>query len=319
MIACVLVAGALWAQDATVSRGNSLIQQGRALKAKGDLDAAEPVYQELSEMTDTWQFEVAGVTGLFDIYQARGKFEEGIKVFRDHYLASHNLATLMLGVARLEYNGFPKRAEDEMVPVVEALDKGTIPADAALYLAETELRLGHHDIALRAAQRSHILYRGKGPVWFTTGLIINGILSDMGRTTEALDQLESLLDVDPNERRVLIRYAFQLAVHNKDLARARQMAEEAVSMPDLPGVYTGSADEALGLVLFKQGEIDGAVKALANALRKHPALTSARNYLAQALRRKRNPSAQTEDLLDALRNEPSAENNRLVVHLLQSF
>lgn len=90
--------------------------------------------------------------------------------------------------------------------------------------------------------------------------------------------LQKLLEIEPNSPTFLNAYAYTLALQNRNLDRARQYAEQALSYAP----QQSSILDTLGYIAFLQNDIEVAVKALAEAYHLSPSLNIGLRY-AKAL------------------------------------
>jgi tetratricopeptide (TPR) repeat protein len=88
------------------------------------------------------------------------------------------------------------------------------------------------------------------------------VLKNLGRDEEAMQAAEEVLRLNPDSSPAQNFIAYELAVQGRDLDRARDLAERAVSThPDEPFYL-----DTLGWVMFRRGSLNKAEEVLERAL-----------------------------------------------------
>jgi len=310
LLICAVSAAALWAQT-----GTSLIAEGNQALEDGQLDKAEQLFTRASKLSG--DVALAGVNGIYSVFEQRGKPEDGMRVFRQHYAETGDLQYLTIGAARLMESGRTEQAGRELAPIMERLKKGErlSPAITAS-MAFTLQRTGDLEGALASARHAEESFRAIHSVqWVVMGDLVASLLEDSGRTLEALSEYEFILQEGPENPLILNNYAYYLAVHNKELERAAMLVRRSLVLQ--PG--DGNALDTLGFILLKLGKVEESIDAMVKAWHRHPDIMVVRTHLAQSLAKRKDKSERMQDLLDVLRTEPDRENTAKIDELLKAI
>ena len=310
LLICAVSAAALWAQT-----GADLVSEGNEALENGQLEKAEQLYTRASRLSG--DVALAGVNGLYSVFEQRGKPEEGMKIFREHYAQTGDLQYITMGATRLVESGRTEQAARELAPILERLKKGErlSPAITAS-MAFTLQRTGDLEGALNAARHAEESFRSIHSVqWVVMGDLVASLLEDSGRTLEALSEYEFILQEGPENPLILNNYAYYLAVHNKDLERAATLVRRSLVLQ--PG--DGNALDTLGFILLKLGKVEESIDAMVKAWRRHPDIMVVRTHLAQSLAKRKSTSKTMQELLDVLRTEPDPENTAQIEQLLAAL
>jgi tetratricopeptide (TPR) repeat protein len=238
-----------------------------------------------------------------------------------------------------------KRVDEALRILQTELDKNPKRADLRLAMGNVAAGSARLDVAMAAFQkvaeqfptsgdaymRLGEVYRMKGD---TTNAVANfqkaaqylpndvrpnlqlGILADQtGQYNNSKQYYELVLKVTPDNPIALNNLAFRLAEDGNDLDRALGMAERAKQrLPDAPDV-----SDTLGWIYLKKNLSDNALKVFQEIVKKRPDNPTYRYHLALALNQKGDKQQAKREATDALRANPSKEDETKIKDLLSKL
>lgn len=304
--------------DQEFALSNHLSQAYKLIEAR-DWEGAEKEYRAAAALPEP--DGQLGTMRLSGFLESRGRSGEIEALFHDAFERTKRRAYLADGASVLVRVGKTEAARKIIAPLVESLELGEPLGFTYSQTFVAALRgLGDMELALRAARSAEGVYRGlntadKAQTLMTNATVIVEILDDLGRTSEALLELESLAAEFPNEPFVLNNYSYHLTVLNKNLEKALDLAYRARKLK----MFRVFMNETVGPALIKLGRPEEAVDDLVARWRSGWRTPSVRTTLAQALAKRPSRSEPLTRLLELLAAEPSANTTPEITNLLSAI
>jgi tetratricopeptide (TPR) repeat protein len=153
-------------------------------------------------------------------------------------------------------NGDLERAQYDLRPYVDAFPGDRLAVLTYISLLKEQGKFSEALSLIAAIEAGNPRARG----WL--GLERAHVLKNLGRDEEAMQAAEEVLRLNPDSSPAQNFIAYELAVQGRDLDRARELAERAVSThPDEPFYL-----DTLGWVMFRRGSLNKAEEVLERAL-----------------------------------------------------
>jgi tetratricopeptide (TPR) repeat protein len=283
----------------------------------GALGLAERQYQDAEEnFRKAFALEPAnprGLLGVVETYLVQKKQDEAIHILQAEIRKSPKRADLRaaLGNTAVRAGKFDL-AVSEFQAALAGLDKGsTGSADLHLRLGETHRRKGDLDKSIAELQKARAIVPDHPAVLSTLGLVYDAA----GRKQEARQAYEHCLKIAPGNGVVLNNLAFLLAEQGGDLDQALTMAQRAKQL--LPHVLEVS--DTLGWIYLKKNLSDSAIDIFRELVSKDPKMPTYRYHLGMALSQKGDTPTAMKELQQALRSNPSKEEELKIKELLDKL
>ena len=196
--------------------------------------------------------------------------------------------------------------------VLTALDPESPEAgDVQLRIGETARRKGDLETAAAALRRASALLPDNPVVAGTLALV----LDSAGKFPEAEAAYRATLKLDPENAVTLNNLGYLLAMHGGNLDEALHLARAAQQAdPDSLDIR-----DTLAVVYTRRGELAASVPILVYLNGRDPANEGFRQHLATALEQKTSRSETEQQLVAALKADPSPENQQQVAELLKAM
>jgi tetratricopeptide (TPR) repeat protein len=283
----------------------------------GALGLAERQYQDAEEnFRKAFALEPAnprGLLGVVETYLVQKKQDEAIHILQAEIRKSPKRADLRaaLGNTAVRAGKFDL-AVSEFQAALAGLDKGsTGSADLHLRLGETHRRKGDLNKSIAELQKARAIVPDHPAVLSTLGLVYDAA----GRKQEARQAYEHCLKIAPGNGVVLNNLAFLLAEQGGDLDQALTMAQRAKQL--LPHVLEVS--DTLGWIYLKKNLSDSAIDIFRELVSKDPKMPTYRYHLGMALSQKGDTPTAMKELQQALRSNPSKEEELKIKELLDKL
>jgi len=183
-----------------------------------------------------------------------------------------------------------------------AVEAKPAPRGAANHLVLALVKAGRSAEAIVRAQSLAAESPGDAERWFTLGLAQADV--DAGG---AIDSFRRALAID--RRHVLARYNLALVLYHGDrLQPALDELQQALAIQPRPELHY-----TLGIVRWHQGDLDGAVTALRDAVASNPAYADAHLALGTVLKAKGDPPRAIASLKRAVELQPDLPAPRIVL------
>ena len=293
---------------AAQSPADKLFQSGTAALAAKNYAAAEEAFRKCRELDPK---NIRGLLGLVETYLAQNRSEQAIHLLETESAAdpANRDLTMALGNIYVRTEKWDQ-AISQFQKVLDATDKQSKAAgEVYLRIGETYRRKGDMPSAISALRNARLALPDDVRVLSALAVTLDAVSS-----WEAQQAYEDALRVAPDNAVVLNNLAFSLAEHGGDLDRALSLARRAQRLaPTVPEVA-----DTLGWIYLKKDMAYEARAAFAPLVQKQPGNTGFRSHLATALEWRNETSPALRALAKALRQEPTAANQRLVLELLKS-
>jgi tetratricopeptide (TPR) repeat protein len=279
---------------------------------KGDVAGAQQIYTDLTKRGG--EAAVRGADGLASIADAQGKPSEAVRILRDFAARTGNAEFSALAASRMARDGNFEDASKELIPVLKSIDAGAkMTTGTLMTVAMVQWKLSEFQSAIDLARKAADQARVAGdPLWTAAGRLAANWLADNSNYVESEIEFQTMLSGAPNDASVLNDYAYHLVVRGKDLEKALRYSQKSLELePGEPAML-----DTLGYIYYRLGRYEEAIDALADSWRQIPDETIIRAHLGQALAKRTQKSKDLEELLAALRTEPTPENNQKIGSLL---
>jgi tetratricopeptide (TPR) repeat protein len=188
------------------------------------------------------------------IYQDTGNLSAAEEAYRQVLEIAPNDQGIIFGLARIYFE------EKKWTEAAAALEKITVPQNGEFLnlLGFVYRQKKEPEKALAVFQQALELKDDPG-----TRLYLVLTLDDLGRDTEAIEQLRKMVIADPENGEALNYLGYTLVERNEDLDEAERLIKEAVRLMPENGAYLDS----LGWLYFKKGNLSFARYYLLKAIR----------------------------------------------------
>jgi tetratricopeptide (TPR) repeat protein len=196
--------------------------------------------------------------------------------------------------------------------VLDGLDKNSRSRGEVYYLMGETYRIkGDDNNAIAALQKARTVLPDSQDVLSALALI----LDRRGRRAEAQSVYEAIIRMNPNNGLALNNLAFLMVESGLDTDVALSYAQRAKQlMPDIPEVT-----DTLGWIYLKKAQYDYAVNAFQDLVAKAPGHSTFHYHLAMAYKQKGDKGKAIEQLHDALKYNPTAEEHQKINDLLSQL
>jgi tetratricopeptide (TPR) repeat protein len=196
--------------------------------------------------------------------------------------------------------------------VLDGLDKNSRSRGEVYYLMGETYRIkGDDNNAIAALQKARTVLPDSQDVLSALALI----LDRRGRRAEAQSVYEAIIRMNPNNGLALNNLAFLMVESGLDTDVALSYAQrDKQLMPDIPEVT-----DTLGWIYLKKAQYDYAVNAFQDLVAKAPGHSTFHYHLAMAYKQKGDKGKAIEQLHDALKYNPTAEEHQKINDLLSQL
>lgn len=184
-------------------------------------------------------------------------------------------------------------------------------ADHWTALGEIYLRQGLLDQSITSLRRA----REAAPGDPHPAALLGSALGQAGRYTEAVAVYRQSLQLKPDDPLLMNNLAWHLALTGSNLDEATTFAEKALQKAPENSHFT----DTIGMIYLKSKKLDGALRTLLGVVRKEPLNPEFRTHLAMVLIAQNQPQQARTELETALRNRPSAVDEKQIQELLRSL
>jgi tetratricopeptide (TPR) repeat protein len=224
-----------------------------------------------------------------------------------------NRLDLVLGLARTaEQAGRYDDAIGYYQRVLDGLDKNS-RSRGEIYenMGETYRRKGDDNSAIAALQKARTALPDNENILNALALT----LDHAGHRSEAQKVYETIVRMNPNNAVALNNLAYLMVESGLDADVALSYAQRAKQlMPDMPEVT-----DTLGWIYLKKAQYDYAVNAFQDLVAKAPGHSTFHYHLAMAYKQKGDKGKAIEQLHDALKYNPTAEEHQKINDLLSQL
>ena len=281
-----------------------LLESAAVQLAEGHASQAEKMYRRLYE-SDRPNLMV--LEGLSRSLVAQNKVDSAMEMLlsAQRKNPSPGLDELVAEVA------YSSRRFDEAVRSFAAADGNSkLTSDALGHYAEALQQSGDLKQAILVARRARDLDPKKLPL----SVFLAFLLQTAGNSDEAAALYRSVIKSQPANLEASNNLAYLLAERGQDLPEANQLANNCVrGRPEDDGFL-----DTLGIVLYKQGQFDDAIKTFQRALKRKPSQGLYRYHLALALIGKGDRSEAKRELEKAFRQNLDPSDQAKIQELLKS-
>ena len=290
------------------SSAEKLFQSGVAALKANNYPAAEETFRQCRELEPK---NIRCLTGMVETYMARRMYDLAIHLLENESAAdpANRALAVALGDIYVRTEKWDQ-AVSQFQKLLDATDKQTKTA-GELYLRIGETYRGKGDMpsAISALKNARLTLPDDERVLGTLAMTLEAASS-----WEAQQAYEDALRVAPNNAILLNNLAFSLAEHGGDLDRALSLARQAQKSAPTVSEFA----DTIGWIYLKKDMAYEARATFAPLVQKQPENAAFRGHLATALEWRNETSAALLTLAKALRQEPTAANQRLVLELLKS-
>ncbi|HVV71870.1 MAG TPA: tetratricopeptide repeat protein, partial [Verrucomicrobiae bacterium] len=280
----------------------------------GTVNLLEHNYKQAEEaFRKSYQLSPAnprGLMGVVEIYMAQDKPDQALKILSDEAERFPNRLDIRLALANTSVRaGRFDAAVSEFNKVIAGLPKNSKSAgEIYLRLGETYRRKGDLTNAISALDSARKVLPENPTVMSTLALTLDAA----GQKTAARQMYEQTIKFEPNNGVALNNLAFLIAETGGDLDQALTFAQRAKQM--LPNLFEIS--DTLGMIYLKKNLSDNAVDIFKELVQKQPAHSTYRYHLGMALEQKGDRSGAQKALQQALKDNPSKEEEGKIKELL---
>ncbi|HZT31253.1 MAG TPA: tetratricopeptide repeat protein [Bryobacteraceae bacterium] len=283
----------------------------------GTVNLLEKNYREAEEaFRKAYQLNPAnsrGLMGVVETYMAQDRSEDALKTLQDEVNRFPNRLDIRLALANTAVRaGKFDQAVSEFQKVLAGLPKNSKGyGELYLRLGETYRRKGDLVSAIGALDKARAALPDNPTVMSTLALALDGA----GQKAAARQVYEQTLKLDPNNGIALNNLAFLIAETGGDLDQALTYAQRAKQM--MPNMYEVS--DTLGWIYLKKNLSDNAVEIFRDLVQKQPTHSTYRYHLGMALQQKGDKLGATRELQQALKDNPSKEEQDKIKQLLSKM
>jgi tetratricopeptide (TPR) repeat protein len=281
---------------------------------------------------------VMGLEGVAQVYVAQGKKDDALRILDEELAKKPAWPELhvLIGDTAMRAGGYD-RALTEFRRALDGMDfknannfyvrrggdgsnalavligpDGTPKGAAGIYLRIAEVYRAKNDPAASVAA-----LRSADELAPHTGAILGNLgveLDASGKKKEAVEAYRAALKVNPNDPEALNNLSFLIADSGDgDLYEALRMARHAKQLaPNVPDIA-----DTEGWVSLKLGWTDDAIGIFGDLVRKRPDSKQFREHLLLALEKNGEKTVKVTELIAALKQEPTADNQDKVKVLLE--
>lgn len=263
---------------------------------------AEGSYRNLYDKSQ----DPRALVGLVETYMAQGQFSTAEKLIREQLAKSPDRQDFRVAlgnvlVVQKNYKG----ALDEFNGV---LAKNPNNVDVLIRLGETQRRAGDVESAIATYKKAQQV----APNNVTGHVQLAMIYEAAGQRADAKPVYEQVLRLQPDNAIALNNLAFYLADNGTNLDQALTMAQKARQvLPNDPNVA-----DTLGWIYIKKNLSDSAISIFRELVESHPQRPNYRYHLAMALFQKGDKVQAKRELEQALRAQPSKDEETKIRDLL---
>jgi beta-lactamase regulating signal transducer with metallopeptidase domain/lipopolysaccharide biosynthesis regulator YciM len=289
------------------SPADVLVQSGMEWMAKNQYQKAEEAFRKALELAPN---NFRALQGLVASLRGQGRTGEALAMLQDETVQPTNRGARQLALGNTALlAGEYDLAIAVFRKILEGMDADSKAAgDIFLRLGETYRRKGDMPSAAAALRRARTLRPGDGIVLNVLALV----LDRSGLRDEAQAVYREALAAAPDNAVVLNNLAFLLAQSGGDLDEALAFAQRAKELvPNLTEV-----SDTLGWIYLKKNLPDQAVAVFNDLVKQEPSRSTFHYHLGMALAQKGDRFMAVEQLLVALRSNPSPEEQEKIQQLL---
>ena len=259
-----------------------------------DYKDAESTFSALHEKSPG---DARGLIGVVESEVAQGHFQNAIQVMQTEIQKEPSRSEFKLALANIEVRA--AQYDDAIRLFKDLISKN--PQSSALYvkLAETYRRKGDIDQALQNFRRGNSLNPNDPVPLLNMALLLDG----SGRRDQAKPVYEQVLKLDPDNPIALNNLAFIKAEEGIDLDQALTMAQKAKQKAP----SDNNVADTLGWIYIKKNLSDNAINIFRDLVVKAPTNSTFHYHLGLALAQKGDKPAAKKELENALKNNPSKE------------
>jgi Flp pilus assembly protein TadD len=196
--------------------------------------------------------------------------------------------------------------------VLDGLDKNSrARGEVYLLMGDAYRRKGDDNNAIATLQKARMAVPESETVLNDLALT----LDNAGHHPEAQKVYETIIRMDPNNGVALNNLAYLMVESGLDSDAALSYAQRAKQLlPDLPEVT-----DTLGWIYLKKAQYDYAVNAFQDLIAKAPGHSTFHYHLAMAYKQKGDKGKAIEQLHDALKYNPTAEEHQKINDMLSQL
>jgi len=254
-----------------------------------------------------------GMVGLAEALAQQNKYSQAIQMLQDELAKSptRNDLRVTLGNIAVRAGNFDMGIE-EFQHVLSALDKNSkARGEIYLRLGETYRRKGDMGNSVAALYKAREALPDSSMVSSTLALS----LDSNGRRQEAIQAYEQAIKLDPRNAVALNNLAFLIAEGGGDLDQALTYAQRAAQM--MPNM--NEVSDTLGWIYLKKNLSDNAMDIFERLCERAPNNSTYRYHLGMALSQKGDKPRAIKELQQALRSNPSKEEEGKIRDLINKL
>jgi tetratricopeptide (TPR) repeat protein len=284
-----------------------LFQLGVVNLAENKFKEAEDAFRRSYQLNPA---NSRGLMGIVETNMAQNKPDEALKILQTESDKAPTRLDLLLAMGNTAVrSGKYDMAIQTFTKVLNSLDKGSkAQGDLYLRIGETYRRKGDLNAAVQALTKARETLPENIVVLSTLALVLDGA----GRRPEAKTVYEATLKLDPNNAVALNNLAFLEAESNGDLDDALTKATRAKQL--LPNLYEIS--DTLGWIYLKKNLADQAIDVFKDLVVKQPNHSTYHYHLGMAYAQKGDKSKALEQLKEALKYNPAADEKGKIQQLI---
>ena len=280
----------------------------------GMVALAEKRYKDAeSSFLRAYELNPANPSGLMGMVQtdlAQNRPDAALKLLLDESKKSPNRLDLVVGLGNTALRaGRYDEAIGYYQRVLDGLDKNSnARGEIYLRIGETYRQKGDDNNAIASLQKARALLPD-------SEMALNALaleLDHVGHGKEARTVYEAIIRMDPNNGVALNNLAYLMVESGLDADVALSYAQRAKQlMPDMPEVA-----DTLGWIYLKKAQYDYAVGAFQELVAKAPGHSTFHYHLAMAYKQKGDKGKAIEQLHEALKYNPTAEEHQKIMEML---